>query len=169
MQTIHTIELLGSSQEEQLPGFSPDFPYIATRAELEQYPHPVIPWHWHPAVELFLLESGTLEYTTPAGTVVFSAGSGGFVNAGLLHTSRPLPAEGPTVQLIHLFLPELISGSAAGRIDSKYIRPLLRSGNAGLLALTPAQPQQAAILQRSAPPSIWTKASGAMSWHCGRP
>lgn len=148
MQTVHEIALLDSSQEEQLPGFSPDFPYIATRAELAQYPCPVIPWHWHPTVELFYLESGTLEYTTPTGTVVFPAGSGGFVNAGVLHTSRPLPSGAPTIQLLHLFLPELISGSATGRLESKYVRPLLRSGNAGLLALDPAQPQQNAILQK---------------------
>lgn len=148
MQTVHEIALFDSSQEEQLPGFSPDFPYIATRAELEHYPTPGTPWHWHPAVELFYLESGTLEYTTPAGKVVFSAGSGGFVNAGVLHTSRPISSGEPSVQLIHLFLPELISGSVASRLDSKYVRPLLRAGNAGLLALHPSQPQQAAILEK---------------------
>lgn len=148
MQTVHEIALLDSSQEEQLPGFSSDFPYIATRVEPEHYPNPIIPWHWHPTVELFYLESGTLEYTTPAGTAVFPAGSGGFVNAGVLHTSRPLPTEAPTVQLIHLFSPELISGSVAGRLDSKYVRPLLRAGNAGLLALDPARPTEKTILQK---------------------
>ena len=47
--------------------FSADFPYIATRAELDKYTEPFVPWHWHSSVELFYMESGALEYTTPNG------------------------------------------------------------------------------------------------------
>lgn len=57
------------SREESLPGFSSDFPYIASRAELDKYPGQFVPWHWHQAVELFFIESGSLEYYTPVGTV----------------------------------------------------------------------------------------------------
>lgn len=62
-----------------------DFPYIASYAELDKYEGVTAPWHWHPAVELFYMESGTLEYTTPTGKWVFPAGSGGLVNSNVLH------------------------------------------------------------------------------------
>ena len=80
MQKIRQIEFEAGSREERLPGFAPDFPYIATRAELDRYAERFVPWHWHRAVELFYMESGSLEYETPAGRMVFPKGSGGFVN-----------------------------------------------------------------------------------------
>ena len=36
MQKIRQIEFEAGSREERLPGFAPDFPYIATRAELDR-------------------------------------------------------------------------------------------------------------------------------------
>lgn len=78
MINIQGIKLIEGSNEELLPDFSPDFPYIATCAKLDKYIYPMVPWHWHSTVELFYMESGCLEYTTPNGKWVFPAGSGGF-------------------------------------------------------------------------------------------
>lgn len=71
MKVVHSIEFHSGSKEEKLPGFSDDFPYIASRAELDR----LVPWHWHKAIELFYMESGELEYYTPKGKMVFPAGS----------------------------------------------------------------------------------------------
>ena len=147
MRNIQSIELIQGSNEELLPGFSPDFPYIASRALLDRYLDPATPWHWHRTVELFYMESGTLEYTTPNGKWVFPAGSGGFVNSNVLHTSRIIPSGVETVQLLHLFEPELLSGGQASRIDAKYIRPLTAAG-IEMIVLSPGDPEQAALLKR---------------------
>ena len=37
MKNIHNIEFYNGSKEELLPGFANDFPYIASRAELDNY------------------------------------------------------------------------------------------------------------------------------------
>ena len=74
MKNIHNIEFYNDSKEELLPGFANDFPYIASRAELDNYAGRYVPWHWHKAVELFYMESGSLEYDTPGGGVLFPAG-----------------------------------------------------------------------------------------------
>ena len=37
MKNIHNIEFYTGSKEELLPGFEKDFPYIASRAELDKY------------------------------------------------------------------------------------------------------------------------------------
>ena len=145
MRNIRSIEMDRRSREEQLPGFDPAFPYIATRAELNRYNEPFVPWHWHGAVELFYVESGALEYTTPHGSHVFPAGSGGFVNAGVLHTSRPLPGGEETVQLLHLFDPALL-GEPDSRIWHRYILPLTASATE-LVFLAPKNPAHAAILE----------------------
>ena len=146
MKKIYGIELNDGNREEVLPGFSEDFPYIATRAELDYYIEPVIPWHWHRTVELFYMESGTLEYSTPKGKWVFPAGSGGFLNSNVLHASRLIPSGACTVQLLHLFDPVLLAGARGSRMEEKYILPLTASPEVELLALYPDVPEHRALL-----------------------
>ena len=148
MQNIRSIQIHEESNEELLPGFSLDFPYIASCAELDKYIEPATPWHWHRTVELFYMESGTLEYTTPNGKWTFPAGSGGFVNSNVLHTSRVVPSGEETIQLLHLFDSELLAGVQASQIDAKYIRPLTSATGIEMIALSNDVPQQAALLEK---------------------
>lgn len=145
MRDIDGIQLFSGSNEEQLPGYSPDFPCITTRANLYRYAQPQIPWHWHSTVEVFYLEQGTLEYRTPGGTWVFPAGSGGFVNANVLHSSRVLPSPDGAVQLLHLFDPAFLSGGAMNRLYTKYILPLTTSGRE-MIPLMADDPKQGTLL-----------------------
>ena len=149
MKSIQSIQLIEGSNEELLPGFSPDFPYIATCAELYKYIDPTVPWHWHRTVELFYMENGTLEYTTPNGTWVFPKGSGGFVNSNVLHTSKVIPSGVETIQLLHLFETELLS-YCANRIAkyAMYIRPLTGAAGIEMIVLSPDDPTQAEILKK---------------------
>lgn len=144
METIREITLNQNNREEQLPNFTASFPYIATRAELEHYAVPVVPWHWHRTVELFYVESGCLVYTTPRGTWQLPAGSGGFLNANVLHTSRPVACGGGTVQLLHLFDPVILA-ERGSRMETRYILPLTTS-DVELLPLIPDDSQGAEIL-----------------------
>lgn len=148
MKSIQGIQLIEGSNEELLPGFSQDFPYIATCAELYKYLNPEIPWHWHSTAELFYMESGKLEYTTPNGKWVFSAGMGGFLKPNVLHMSRELPSGEHGIQLLHLFEPTLISGEQGNRMDRKYIRPLARNSGIEMIVLSPENPTEAALLQK---------------------
>ncbi len=142
MKNIRDITLADTSKEELLPGFSADFPYIASRAELDRY---TVPWHWHKALELFYMESGTLEYSTPHGKWIFPAGSGGLLNSNVLHCSRVLPGGEANIQLLHLFDPVFLSGSPGSIIENRYILPLLSSG-LELLSLYPEQPDHLLVL-----------------------
>lgn len=146
MENIRGIELNKESREEKLPGLEAAFPYIATCAELDRYINPIIPWHWHSTVELFYMKSGCLEYTTPKGKWVFPAGSGGFVNAGVLHTSRILAPNESNIQLLHLFEPSLLSGEHGSRMETKYILPLTAAPRVEMIPLYPEDPAQARIL-----------------------
>ena len=148
MQNVRSIQIHEESNEELLPGFSLDFPYIASCAELDKYIEPATPWHWHRTVELFYMESGTLEYTTPNGKWIFPAGSGGFVNSNVLHTSRVIPSGEETIQLLHLFDSELLAGIKTSRIDAKYIRPLTSATGIEMIALSNDVPQQAILLEK---------------------
>ena len=148
MKTVKTIRLKENSKEEVLPDFSPDFPYIASCALLDQYCGMGAPWHWHRSVELFYVESGTLEYMTPNGRQVFPAGTGGFLNSNVLHASRVIPSDEKSVQLLHLFEPEFLSGGQNNRLYRKYIRPLTMASDVVLIALSPEQLQHAELLKK---------------------
>lgn len=135
------VEFYPGSREEQLPGFSPQFPLISSNVTLQNGS----PWHWHRSFELFYVESGAVEYHTPHVQRLFRAGSGGLVNSNVLHSTR-CSVEGTTERL-HLFEPELLAGIPGGTVEQRYIAPLLAEGAPELLALSPEEPQQKAALE----------------------
>ena len=69
MKNIHSIEFYTGSKEELLPGFEKDFPYIASRAELNKYIGCYVPWHWHRTVAVSYTHLDVYKrqvlYTTP--------------------------------------------------------------------------------------------------------
>ena len=148
MKHVQHIDIQSGSREENLPGFSEDFPYIATCAECNRYPQPEVSWHWHNSLELFYMEKGQLEYITPRGVQVFPEGSGGLVNAGVLHASRWEPFPGGPIQMLHLFDPELLSGRSGSRMDRNYVHPLVHQSGLEILPLYPDQPRHAALLSK---------------------
>lgn len=130
---------------EELPGYSEDFPYIMTRAEIDSFPQRYVPWHWHQPVELFYIESGELEYHTPGEMMCFPEGSGGIMNSGVIHMTRPHPEKGETVQLLHIFDPFFLADSPNGRMAKKYILPFLQSGSE-IVAFSPDNPTHRELL-----------------------
>ena len=147
MKHLRNIKINSRNKEELLPGFSSDFPYIATCAELDTYLEPTVPWHWHRTVELFYIKSGTLEYMTPRGKWTFPAGSGGMVNSNVLHSTDFHTSKDSNIQLLHLFDPVLLAGEHGSRMEAKYILPLTTSPGVELIPLYPDDPVQAEILK----------------------
>lgn len=147
VKTISQIEFHTGSKEERLPGFTPEFPYIASRVELNPFMGHFVPWHWHKSVELFYMESGLLEYDTPRGKMIFPAGSGGVVNSNVLHMTRPQAHPEKNIQLLHLFDPSLIAGERGGRIEQRYVTPIVTAPQIEILGLYPCDPEQAGILE----------------------
>ena len=146
MKNVQKVEFYTGTREELLPDFASDFPYIASRAELDKYAGRCAPWHWHKAIELFYMESGTLEYNTPRQKMTFPAGSGGFVNSNVLHMTRALSRTEDNIQRLHIFDTALLSGNSGSRIEKKYIIPITANPRIELYALHPDDPEQAGIL-----------------------
>ncbi|MBT9776228.1 helix-turn-helix domain-containing protein [Clostridium sp. MCC353] len=146
MKLIRSIKLNSGSKEELLPNIAPDFPYIASRVELDQYMGKFVPWHWHNAVEVFYIESGALEYYTPKGRTLFPAGTGGMVNSNVLHMTKKGMEH--TVSFLHIFEPSLIAGGLSSRIWQKYVVPLITNTQAEIIALSPDVAEQREVLDR---------------------
>ena len=138
------IDLYPGSQQERLPGFSPQFPHICSHVLLPDGPAGGCIWHWHKSMELFYVEKGAIIYHTPGGQRLFRAGSGGMVNSNVLHRTQSL--ENGTTQRLHLFEPELLAGIPGGTVQQRYLTPLVEQPGLELLPLSPEVPQQAAAL-----------------------
>lgn len=147
MKNIQSIQFHTDSREELLPGFTDEFPYIASRAELDKYIDRSVPWHWHRSVELFYMESGTLEYYTPEGRMVFPAGSGGMVNSNILHMTKAVSQSEENIQLLHLFDLSLIGGEQGSRIQERYVIPITAAPQIEIIQLLPGSPAQEKILK----------------------
>lgn len=147
MKHISNVELYPGSKEELLPGFTKEFPYIASYCELDKYTGRFAPWHWHKAVELFYVKSGSVEYDTPREKLVFPSGSGGMVNSNVLHMTRTNRDLEDNIQLLHIFDPSFIAGSPGSLIENKYVTPLTAS-SMEILPLFPDNPEQAGLLDK---------------------
>lgn len=147
MKNVQKIEFHTGSKEELLPDFADDFPYIATRSELDKYIGHFVPWHWHRAVELFYMESGSLEYHTPHGKIEFSAGSGGMVNANVLHMTKVMSRTEKTNQVLHIFDTSLLAGEQGSRIEKQYIAPIVRASQIEIIPVFPGNMLQDKILK----------------------
>ena len=147
MKITRSLEFQIGSREEKLPYDTPGFPYLASRAELDFYREPFIPWHWHNAIELFYMESGELKYYTPHKNLIFSAGSAGMVNANVLHKTQISAHTKNNIQLLHIFDPQLLAGTHGSLIEQKYIAPVVTASQVELIALSPDEPAQAAAIE----------------------
>ena len=147
MKDIHNIEFYNGTKEELLPGFEKDFPYIASRAELDKYIECYVPWHWHRTVELFYVESGSVEYDTPKGKILFPAGSGGMVNSNVLHMTKAISQCEKNVQLLHIFDVSLLAGEQGSRIEQKYIAPVITAVQIEIIPLFPGNKEEERILK----------------------
>ena len=146
MKSIQGIEFHTGSREERLPGFADDFPYIASRVELDKYIGRSVPWHWHRAVEIFYMESGAFECYTPGGKILFPKGSGCMVNSNILHMTKAAGKTEKNIPLVHLFDTSLIAGEQGSRIGRKYILPIVASPQIEMLPLFPENPDHKNIL-----------------------
>lgn len=148
MKNIRSIEFYEGSRQEHLPGFADDFPYIASRVELDKHIDGSAPWHWHRAVEIFYVESGALECYTPGGKMLFSRGSGCMVNSNVLHMTKAMGRTEKNVPLVHLFDASLLAGEQGSRIGRKYFAPIVASPQLEMLPLFPENPEHKRILDR---------------------
>ncbi len=145
MKIITFDKIHEADRQEELPDYSDDYPCITTRAELARYPQQYMPWHWHQPVELFYIKSGELEYNTPAGKICFPAGSGGLLNSGVIHMTRPHLEKGTPIQLLHIFDPYFLVDSRDGLLARRYIKPFVDSSTE-LVLFSPEIPNHKKLL-----------------------
>ena len=120
-----TLQYKNPLREESHPELAPDFPYkYIDRAFSEKQMG--APWHWHTQLEIFYMEKGDLLYRTPGESMLFLEGTGGLINANVLHRTRIHSGCSAVSQKIHIFSPSFL-GEKGSRIYQRYMLPVLQS------------------------------------------
>ncbi len=112
-------------REESHPELLADFPYKYIEQQFFTGREGA-PWHWHPELEIFYIEKGTLEYQIPNNVYQFPEGSAALINTKVLHRTKIDVGAACVVQKIHIFRPEFV-GERESRIYKKYVAPVLQS------------------------------------------
>ena len=120
---VRNIQFHPNSKEELLPDFENGFPYISSVADISHYPDAFVPWHWHKAAELFIVNSGTVTYFIPGKQIQFHEGEAGFLNSDILHMTKTKDEN--TTQMLHLFDPAIIAGSTTSILYQTYVFPVV--------------------------------------------
>ena len=128
------------TQEETVPSVNAGFPYRDNRLDLQALPDLLCPWHWHNDVEIFFVDKGALVYCLPGKTQVFGEGDVGFINAQVLHSTKPVGSP-PSLQQEHIFLPRLVGGAPGSAIEARYVEPLLQNTAADLIHVAADHPE----------------------------
>lgn len=83
-----------------------------------------VPWHWHEELEVSVVESGTAIYSVDGQRRVLGAGSGCFINSGVLHGAWESVSGAGRMHAV-VFHPRLVGGSMDSVFWQSYIQPLL--------------------------------------------
>lgn len=100
-----------------------------------------IDWHWHPEVELVLVEKGTADFLVGSSRYVLNAGEAIFINTQVIHRFE---SSASAIIPNMVFSPLLISAENS-LIYRKYIKPVLMS-SVECLIISPTDEKQREML-----------------------
>ena len=75
-----------ANNREKLPMDRHEIPYITFHNDDQLYENGGVPWHWHTAMEIDCVESGSMTYRTPEARIDLNAGDILFINSSVVHS-----------------------------------------------------------------------------------
>lgn len=100
------------------------FPFLVSHERLSRYESGSFLWHWHPEIELTLVEQGEMIYRFSTRTFHVRAGEAVFGNANALHAGEMYQSSDCAYTPV-TFDPRLIYGYENSLIYQKYVEPIL--------------------------------------------
>lgn len=111
---------LSRDNKELKPHGTIDFPCAGYSSCYRDSEDDIIPWHWHPELEILYIKSGNLKLKLPEKTFHLTPGDGFIVNSNVLHYAA---AESLCELHSIVFSPLLITRLGGLRLCGKIYRP----------------------------------------------
>lgn len=103
------------------------FPLLVSYEKLSGYDSGSFLWHWHPEIELTIIEQGEMLYHTNSQTFHLSQGQAVFTNANALHMGEKITPDQDCIYTPITFDPRLIYGYENSLIHKKYVNPIIQN------------------------------------------
>ncbi len=113
-------------QKELKQHGSGGFPFLVSRERLSRYEAGSFMWHWHPEIEITLVQRGRMLYRVNDRTFHLKEGEALFGNSNVLHTGAMEKMQ--DCEYISItFDPRLIYGFFQSTIHTRYVEPALQN------------------------------------------
>ena len=119
-------EIIVDSQKKANFNLPYDFPVRVYETDLRQKPMGFNHWHWHEEFQLCVVTEGSVCMTVQEEVYSLTEGQGIFINAGLLHMSKPGNSEAACYLCINIH-PTMLSFFRGSVMERMYFLPYLKS------------------------------------------
>lgn len=141
----HIIEV-DEHQKELREHGTVSFPMTVHHDNLRFFQGQCIRFHWHPALEIVLVQKGTIQYQIHRQTFTLSPGKGLLINSNVPHSTYPCQNE--DVQLITILIqPVFLYDTWGNDIERNCIRPFLCNQNLPCILLDSSFPKDLEIME----------------------
>lgn len=123
-----------------------DFPIRVYETNLQEKPYGYNGWHWHEEFQLCAVQEGVICMTVQEKEYLLREGDGIFINAGLLHMTRPVQGHKARYLCINIH-PVMFSFFRGSLMEQKYFLPYIQSGSFFAVSLNPNVEWQCKILK----------------------
>lgn len=117
--------ITNSFQKETKKHGSDGFPFLVSHERLSRYESGSFRWHWHPEIEITLVEEGRMTYRVNDRRFSLKAGDLLFGNTNVLHAGF-MEDGADCIYTAITFSPRLIYGFSQSSIHTDYVEPLLQ-------------------------------------------
>lgn len=115
------LHLKGNLKERDIHGTAA-FPCAAHDTAYSDKEGEILPWHWHPAMEMIITKEGRLKLQIPGKSFLVEEGEIIFINSNILHFAMGEPKA--RIRSF-VFNPQLVTGYENSVYAQKYIQPLM--------------------------------------------
>ena len=103
-------------------------------------------WHWHPEIEVLIINHGEADILTDDKKIRLHAGQGLFINQNVMHAIEPVDEKANCTLYTVVFHPSFLFGYGNTVMSTKYLSPVLTSPSIRTIELSEEDPWQAKIL-----------------------
>ncbi len=122
------------------------FPVQVYYIELSKMYMQRIRWHWHPEIEILIVNHGQADLLTDDKKVRLRAGEGILLNQNVMHSIQPIDEDANCSFYIVVFHPSFLFGYGNTVMSSKYLVPVISSPAFKIMELNEHEPKLEAIL-----------------------
>lgn len=124
-----------------------EFPLLVSYEKLSNFETGSFPWHWHPEIELTLIQKGEIIYQVNDNRYHLREGEGLFCNTNVLHSGHGI-LDGDCQYLSVTFHPRLLYGYSSSCMQTKYMNHILKNPAMYSIHFTGKNLWQKEILER---------------------